>query len=231
MARAKTPSVAEPLKPPKQHRDWTARARGTAMDALRYSQFVSLMKRALPVAAAAILAAVIVYSLLPRASDRITVTAEKTGNIQNDLTMGKPKLTGTDDEGNPYVVTAEKAVQDVKNLHHVHLTRMEADMTTADGRWMNTTSARGYFDMDAGLLNLEGGIAFYSDSGYELHTEKLDIEMRKGLFHGPVPVNGHGPFGAMSSDRFEFNRVKQALVMTGDVHTTIMPAAMRTNKK
>src|SRR5262249_51119503 len=158
-------------------------------------------------------------------SDRITVSAQVRGIIENDLSMMKPKLTGTDDDGSPYVITAEKAVQDPKNLHRVHLTRLEADMTTTDSHWMNATSVRGYFDMDAGNLDLAGGISFYSDSGYELHTEKLNIEMRKGLFHGPGPVNGHGPFGAMRSDRFEFNRVKQALVMLGNVHTTIMPAA------
>ncbi len=69
------------------------------------------MKRALPIAAAAILAAVIVYSLLPRASDRVTVNAVKTGLIQNDLAMIKPKLTGTDEDGNPYVITAEIAIR------------------------------------------------------------------------------------------------------------------------
>ena len=77
---AKDETPAASVEPAKERRDWTARARGTALDALRYSQFVALMKRALPLAAAAIMAAVIVYSLLPRQAEKITITAQSMGN-------------------------------------------------------------------------------------------------------------------------------------------------------
>jgi lipopolysaccharide export system protein LptC len=220
MARAKSarPPAAEPLKPPKERRDWTARARGTAMDAVRYSHFVALMKRALPIAAAAILAAVLVYAFLPRPSDKITLTAQKM-DIENDLTMVKPKLTGADNDGNPFVITAEKAMQDPKHLHQAQLIKIEADMTMKDGRWLNATATVGFFDMDSGALRLNGGISMYSDSGYELHTERLDGDMKQGLFHGPGAVTGHGPFGSMRADRFEYDRLKQQLHLLGNVRT------------
>src|SRR5215475_8432916 len=102
-------------------RDWTARSRGTVLEAIQYSQFVSLMKRALPIAAGAILVVILIYALLPRATDRITLTAERTGNLKNDLTMVKPRLTGADDDGNPFVITAEAAVQDPKDLHRARM--------------------------------------------------------------------------------------------------------------
>lgn len=221
MARAKTArgTTAEPLKVPHERRDWTARARGTALDAIRYSQFVSLMKRALPIAAAAVLAAVLVYSFLPRPSDKITLTAQRTGILDHDLAMIKPKLTGADEDGNPFVVTADVAVQDPKNVHRARMEKIEADMTMKDGRWMSATAERGFFDMDVGLLKLDGGIAMYSDTGYELHTSRLDAEMRKGLFHGPDTVTGHGPFGSLRADRFEYDRLKQALHLLGHVQT------------
>ncbi|MBV9992903.1 MAG: LPS export ABC transporter periplasmic protein LptC [Alphaproteobacteria bacterium] len=221
MPRAKSARgpTTEPLKVPHERRDWTARARGTALDAIRYSQFVSLMKRALPIAAAAVLAAVLVYSFLPRPSDKITLTAQHTGVLDNDLTMEKPKLTGADDDGNPFVITAEKAVQDPKHLRRVRLSKIEADMTMQDGRWLNATASQGFFDMESGALNLSGGIAMYSDSGYELHTDRLEGEMKKGTFHGPAPVSGHGPFGSLSADRFEYDRIKQELHLLGNVRT------------
>ena len=221
MARAESPRgpSTEPLKVPHERRDWTARARGTALDAIRYSQFVSLMKRALPIAAAAVLAAVLVYSFLPRPSDKITLTAQKTGMLDNDLTMMQPKLTGADDDGNPFVITAEKAVQDPKHPHRVRLKKIEADMTMQDGRWLNATASSGFFDMDSGALDLGGGIAMYSDSGYELHTDRLEGDMKKGAFHGPVAVSGHGPFGSLRADRFEYDRTRQELHLLGNVRT------------
>jgi len=208
----------EPLKVPHERRDWTARARGTAMDAIRYSQFVALMKRALPIAAAALVAAVLVYAFLPRPSDKITVTAQKM-DVENDLTMIKPKLTGADNDGNPFVITAEKAMQDPKYLHRAQLIKIEADMTMKDGRWLNANAAVGFFDMDSGALRLNGGISMYSDSGYELHTERLDGDMKKGLFHGPGLVTGHGPFGSLRANRFEYDRLKQQLHLLDGVQT------------
>jgi lipopolysaccharide export system protein LptC len=201
-------------------RDWSARSRGTVIEAIQYSQFVSLMKRALPIAAGAILLVILVYAFLPRASDRITLTAERTGLLKNDLTMIKPRLTGADDNGNPFVITAEAAVQDPKDLHRAHMKKIEADMTTDTGGWLNADAEAGFFDMDTSMLKLTGGIAVYTDSGYELHTERVDVDLKKGLFHGPGTVTGHGPFGTMRADRFEADRVKQLLHLYGNVRMT-----------
>jgi lipopolysaccharide export system protein LptC len=219
MARTAHGATAEPVKR-SARRDWTARTRGTVIDAIKYSQFVSLMKRALPIAAAAIVFAILVYAFLPRASDRITLTAERTGLLKNDLTMIKPRLTGADDNGNPFVITAEAAVQDPKDLHRAHMKKIEADMTLDNGGWLNANAEAGFFDMDTSMLKLAGGIAVYSDAGYELHTEKVDVDLRKGLFHGPGTVTGHGPFGTMRADRFEGDRAGHLLHLYGNVHMT-----------
>jgi lipopolysaccharide export system protein LptC len=226
MARGRSAkgTIAQSAEPAKLRRDWTARARGTAMDALRYSQFVTLMKRALPIAAAAILAAVIVYSLLPRQAEKITITAERMGTIDNDLAMIKPRLTGTDNQGNPFVITAEVAVQDPKHVHRGRMKGIEADTTTQDGHWMNATASQGFFDMDSGLLKLRNGVSIYSDNGDELHTASVDIDMKKGLFHGPGVVTGHGPFGTLRADRFDADRTKQVIHLIGHVQMNFSTA-------
>ncbi|HTT97880.1 MAG TPA: LPS export ABC transporter periplasmic protein LptC [Rhizomicrobium sp.] len=217
-------AITQSDEPSKSRRDWTARARGTAMDAIRYSQFVALMKRALPIAAAAILAAVIVYSLLPRQPEKITITAERMGTIDNDLAMIKPRLTGTDNQGNPFVITAEVAVQDPKHVHRGKMKGIEADTTTQDGHWMNATASQGFFDMDSGLLKLRNGVSIYSDNGDELHTASVDIDMKKGLFHGPGVVTGHGPFGTLRADRFDADRTKQLIHLIGHVQMNFSTA-------
>lgn len=213
-------TAAAPAIPVKERRDWTARARGTALEALRYSQFVTLMKRALPLAAGAILAAVLVYSLLPRQPDKVTMTFESRGVFENDLSMIKPRLTGADDDGNPFVITADIAIQDPKNIHRGRMKNIQADMTLDKGRWMNAIATEGTFDMVIGSLKLRKGIAIYTDDGYELHTANADIDMKKGLFHGPGTVTGHGPGGTLRADRFDLDHKKQLLHLVGNVHMT-----------
>lgn len=223
-------AVAQPISPPPRQRfqrDWTARTRDTAMAALRYSRFVVVMKRVLPIAAGLLIAAVIAYSLVPRQSEKLSIATGNWTIINNDLTMTKPRLTGTDRKGNPFVVTAEAAVQDPANVRHATLKSVQADMTIDKTRWLNATAASGYIDMNKGTLALSDGIAAFSDDGYEIHTERVDVDLKKGLFHGPVAVNGQGPMGTFRADTFDIDRNTGVIQLHGHVHMTIQPPARR----
>lgn len=203
--------------------DWTARTRGTILDAERYSRFVTWMKRVLPIAAGVIVMAVVAYSLVPRPTDRGGINFEygNIGKIDNDLAMVKPRLTGADDRGNPFVITADAAIQDGKSARRARLKNVEADMTFDNTRWLNATAERGFIDADKGKLALDGGIAAYSDSGYELHTSGVDVDLRRGFLAGNHVVKGQGPLGAFQADRFTIDHKTQLLQLSGNVHTTI----------
>jgi lipopolysaccharide export system protein LptC len=227
-------AVAEPLAPlPKRGgrtgREWTPRVRGTALDALRYTRFVGIMKRALPIVAGMLVAAVLAYSFIPRQPDRVTMTYDYMAKVDNDLAMIKPRLTGSDAKGNPFVITADKAVQDRRNTRRARLKNVEADMTDQQ-RWITATAATGLFDMNAGTLALDGGISVYSDSGYEMHTAKGNIDLKKGVFHGPVEVHGQGPLGTFRADRFQIDRTTRQMLLTGNVQMTLYVQSSKAKK-
>ena len=208
-------------------RDWTARTRDTAFDALRYSRFVGVMKRALPIAAGALIAIVLIFALLPRQSDKVSFAYESMGRIDNDLAMLKPRLTGSDQSGNPFVITADAAVQQGANARKVMLKKVEADLTLDKDRWMNASAMRGFVDMEKGALTLTGGIAVFSDDGYELHTERANVDLKKGIFRGPGEVTGQGPIGTLRADTFELDRNTKQITLRGHVRMTIIPAKGR----
>jgi|SRR5579871_215856 len=203
-----------------QRRDWSARARTTALESIEYSRFVGVMKRALPIAASILIAVVLIYAFIPRQQDRVTMVYERLGRIENDLAMMKPKLTGTDEHGNPFVVTADHAVQDARNPHRARLYNVEADITLDKTQWINASATRGAFDMDAGSLNLTDGISVYSDSGYELHTARGHVDLRRGIFTGLDPVSGQGPLGNLRADRFAIDQKKRMIELYGNVRMT-----------
>src|SRR6266550_1410987 len=101
--------------------DWSARARSTAMDALRYTKFVGVAKRVLQVGAFAVIAAVLGFFFFQRQPARMSMGFERLGHIENDLTMVKPRLTGQDAKGNPFVITADAAIQDARNPKRARL--------------------------------------------------------------------------------------------------------------
>ncbi len=68
---------------------------------------------------------------------------------KNDLAMIKPRLTGTDAKGNPFVITADAAVQDAKNPKRATLQKVEADLTLDKDGWINADAAAGVVDMNS----------------------------------------------------------------------------------
>ncbi|HTO40052.1 MAG TPA: LPS export ABC transporter periplasmic protein LptC [Rhizomicrobium sp.] len=210
------------LKPKRS--DWIARPRGTMLDAERYSRFVAVMKRALPITALVLLAAVAVYTFQPRQQERVAMTFEHVGEVANDLAMVKPRLSGSDADGNPFVVTADRAIQQGRNSRKARLENVDADMTLDHNRWLNARAASGLFDADARTLMLEGGISVFSDNGYELHTQSAHFNLSRGVVRGEQKVTGQGPLGTLSADTFEVDKTTQQIRLRGNVHTSFQKA-------
>ncbi|HEY6578517.1 MAG TPA: LPS export ABC transporter periplasmic protein LptC [Rhizomicrobium sp.] len=219
-------AIAEPLgRAPlvRGHRDWNARVRASARQTERYSRFVTIMKRALPLAAAALMAAVLVYALQPRQenSRRVAMTFQRLGIVNDDLAMMKPRLTGVDDEGDTYLVTADEAIQDRLDSKRATLRNVQGDVTLKDGSWITTVAPGGLLDAKNRRLALGGAIAVYSDSGYELHTTAAGIDMRTALISGNRAVTGQGPMGTFRADRFKIDRRARMVFLYGNVHMVI----------
>lgn len=236
------------------HLDWAVRARTTVRESQRYTRFVTIMKRALLLAAGAVLLAVLAYSLQPRDVGHYAMTFENMGKLANDLTMQRPRLSGTDGDGNPFVVTADMAVQDSHHVHRARLTNVEGDFTAKDRAWYTLTAPHGFLDSDAQKLWLQGAISLYSDGGYELHTMSAFVDLAqacdpktgkpppgkpgkppprcaKTAVRGDQPVHGQGPAGKLRADRFHMDKATKRMFFTGHVAMRLYPAQAREGSK
>ena len=201
--------------------DWSSRVRTTAKEALRYSKFVSLMKRLLSLGAFLIIAAVLAFFFVQRQPRQLTMSYEMLGRVENDLAMVKPRLTGADAKGNPFVITADMAVQDAKNAKKASLKNLEADLALDRTSWINARARAGMVDMAAGRLELNGGIDLFTDTGYELHSASASMNLKQSVVHGHQEVTGRGPDGAFRADGFHADRNNNLLTLTGNVRMTL----------
>jgi lipopolysaccharide export system protein LptC len=193
--------------------DWSARVRTTAGEALRYSRFVSLMKRLLSLGAFLIIAAVLAFFFVQRMPHRLQMSYERLGRVDNDLAMMKPRLTGADTKGNPYVITADMAVQDAHDPKKASLKNMEADLALDKQRWLNARARTGMVDMNSGQLELTDGIDVFTDAN-----------LKQSVIHGHEPVTGQGPDGTLRADQFHADRTTNILTLSGHVRMTLIGA-------
>ena len=220
--RTASEAVVQELGPApiRSRTEWAVQRRASATEVRRYSRFVVIMKRILPLAAAALIAAVVAYSLQSRQPDqtKMALTFEELKIDKNDLAMIKPNLTGTDSSGNPFVVTADEAHQYPHSPNRALLDNVEADLTLHDGNWLNATAPHGLLDAPHPanqkcakttcpanqMLDMWGPIAVFSDNGYEVHTTIAHVDMSNGIVRGNKYVRGQGPMGSFYADSFVF---------------------------
>ena len=219
-------AIAEPLPAltlARSRRDWSSRVRLDVRQTERYTRFVVIAKRGLLVAAAVLLAAVLAYSLQPRQqnSNRLAMSFTRLSIVNNDLAMIQPRLTGVDEEGDPYIVTAEEAIQDRLDARHARLINVQGDVTLKDGAWISGSAPAGVLDAAKKFLTLTGAISVFSDSGNEAHTTAADINMANGMITGTHTVTGQGPLGTFRADRFRIDRDKKLIYLYGNVHMTV----------
>jgi len=190
--------------------------RATLAKIRRYSIFVAFMKGMLPMAALGLGIAVVAYAIQPRDTNRMALTFEKMGKVENDLAMVSPRLTGLDDEGYPFVVTAASAVQESRGSDTVRLEEVVADITLKEGK-LHVEAARGVVDTRQHLLDVSGGIKLTSDTGYDARTPAAKADLKNGTVRGDNGIEATGAFGRITADRFTMNRNTRQLRFTGNV--------------
>jgi len=192
----------------------------------RYSIFVAVMKGALPTLAVGLGIAVFAYAIQPRETNQMALTFERMGKVENDLAMVMPRLTGIDDDGLPFVVTAATAVQEARGSDKVRLEDVTAEITLKEGK-LHVEAARGIVDTRQHLLDVSGGIRLTSEDGYDARTPAAKADLKAGTVQGTNGIEATGAFGRITADRFSMNRTTRQLRFTGNVRMLLNGAPAR----
>lgn len=189
-----------------------------------YSRFVAAAKRLLPVVAGVLIALVALWPHITRKDGRFRIgisTLQESG--AEAPTMINPRYVGTDSENRPFSVTADLARNLALNSTSVDLEMPKADITMEDGTWLVLTAREGHFEREAKVLNLAGSVNLFHDTGYEIRTTKVRVDLEEGKATGPEPVEGQGPFGDLKGEGFELFGRGTIIVLTGKSKVTIYP--------
>lgn len=224
--------AAVPTTPPKPKRPrtaglargWPAKRKINRAAERRYTRIVNTLKVALPVLALLIVATVVIYSGFNPNPGKVILTPQQVDSVaDDDLRMVNPRLSGVDGAQRPYTVTAEYAEQQKGRPDLVQLRKIEADVTLEGNQWLSITAENGLLDGDKRTLTLDGGIAAFSDTGYELHTPSAIVNFEEGKISGPQPVEAQGPLGTIKANGFEVLRDLKQVRFLGQVQTHYTP--------
>lgn len=195
---------------------WAPRRRLSLEKARKRSALVVWLRRIFMISAAVCIG---VFAGILAANAIIKSNAGVIDLTEERIAMLNPRFNGRDEQGEPYVITAEMAERFRTNDDRImlHNPRIE-------DRFGGLISApQGVFDQEAQTLDLQGNVVAADPSGYVFSSSRARIYLQEGRIEGLNPLKGNGPIGEFASKEYEILEDGSRLVMTGDVEITLYP--------
>jgi lipopolysaccharide export system protein LptC len=203
-------------------RQFRVAARATLRGARRYSVFVRVMKGALPLTALGLGILVLVYVLQPPPA-RLQMSFQQISNLANDLSMDRPRLSGTDNDGQPFVISASRATPVSGSIDRIRLMDIVADFSVRDGTSIHVTAGSGVVDTTTRVLQMADGIHMAAQNGYQASTQSAVADLRAGTIHGENGIAANGALGRITAQRFAMNRSTKQMHFSGNVRMILNP--------
>jgi lipopolysaccharide export system protein LptC len=138
------------------------------------------------------------------------------------ITMVRPKLAGFRSDGEPYELTAERALQDIKNPTVLELERLNGEIGTAMGETTHLSADSGVYDSVREHMELSRNVRI-GGPRFEVRLRRADIDFKTGVYRSDEPVEvlvGEGT--TIFGDRATARNNGQELTFEGHVRTRII---------
>lgn len=189
----------------------------------KHSARVRRLRLLFPIAALAVIVVLMTWK-----SDNAPLTAVPREEIspqtvsQNELI--KPKFQSEDENGQPYTITADKATQNAENMDLLLLQQPVADIALKSGDTISLKAANGLYSQGKKDLDLDGQVEIHHDSGYEIKTQKMKIDVQGQIITSDTPVIGSGPEADISASGLNVNGNSKVLIFNGPAKLTLHKA-------
>lgn len=157
-----------------------------------YSRFVRLMRMFLPLAAA-LIGILVVIKLYSESDAIVPVSLQAQGGnapeiLKNELL--NPVFESLDKKGNPYKITASRAVQGKENKDLIMLDRPVGHLVMKNNDTIDVTALSGAYQQERERFYLEGDVVIKGGEGYELTSQEAHVDLKKNFAWSELAVVG-----------------------------------------
>jgi lipopolysaccharide export system protein LptC len=214
-ARAVTRRIG--VAPPADRAQAFAKAR-------RRSTRVKRLRRAILIGGLGAIAAMVVTAFFNPFATKLGSLGLSSLSVEGTkIVMDRPKLAGFRSDGQPYLLTATRALQDIKHPTLVELEKVEGEIGAAGGEPTHVTADSGVYDSLGEKMELSNNVRITSGRANVLmRTAKFDF--KSGAYRSDEPVEVRVSDGTtIVSDRAEAADHGQEVTFDGHVKTRIIP--------
>lgn len=206
-----------------------AQSASIAQKTRRSSRLVRGMRLLLPVAALSLVAVMVIWTdkkEIIQAVPKESVAPQAVG--QNELI--NPKFQSEDSHNQPYTITATKAYQKAGNLDSILLDKPVADMALKNGSSVAVEAGEGTYNQKASELLLKGDVQMRHNSGYEIRTNQMSINVVSQSMSSDQEVSGHGPAADIEAKGLVADGASDMVIFKGPAKLTLRQAPSPTSE-
>jgi lipopolysaccharide export system protein LptC len=139
------------------------------------------------------------------------------------IVMDRPKLAGFRSDGQAYLLTAERALQDIKQPNMVQLRKVDGDIGASGGEATHLSADAGVYDNLAEHMELSGNVRI-KNGRFTVLLRSARFDFKSGAYGSDERVEIQGGDGTtIFADRGSALNHGQELTFEGHVRTNIVP--------
>ena len=205
--------MADPMKSGRQ---------GWAAPGGQHDHLVSVLRIVLP-AAVGVVAALMVFLPLTNGGDvSFVLDKNKVQTTKERLKVQAASYRGQDDKGQPFVLTAQSALQKSAAEPVVDMQRLMAKLQLPHGL-ATLIAPSGKFNPVSQQVDVAGPITFDGPNGYSLQSQAATVDLKKKTLQGKQGVSGTVPQGTFTADTMSADLDNRVVTLNGRARLRIAP--------
>ena len=191
-----------------------------------HDRLVRWSKIALPSAAGVLLAILAVAPLQKKGDVSFILDKKKVQSAPESMRVEAPRYTGTDQKGEPFVMTANRAVQPNSSTPLVDIQGMFARLEQARGPLV-IAAHQGRYNVDTQRVAIDGPVHVTGSDGFKLSSSNVLVDLKKQQLATQAPAEGATNLGQFRANRMKADLTTHTVVLEGGARLKIVQGAVR----
>lgn len=182
----------------------------------RHDKLVRTLKIALPAAVGVIGAVFLMLPLTKQAEVSFILDKKDVATAPERMKIESARYTGTDDRGQPFVLQADRAVQQTSDVPVVGIEGMMARLGLRQGP-ATIQALRGRYDLDKQQVAVTGPVRVSGPEGEQLLTRDVLVDLKSRQVRSTGQISGRMPVGSFNASSLSADLGTKQVALTGGV--------------
>ncbi|MEM8827653.1 MAG: LPS export ABC transporter periplasmic protein LptC [Pseudomonadota bacterium] len=199
-----------------------SRDRAWALPGSPRDRVTKLVRVTLPIMAAAVLAAGLVWPLTQAREFSFILSKDRVAMAGDRMRLGEAVYRGEDAQGRPFAILADSGVQETSADPRVRLTGLRARLQLDDGA-ATVTAPSGIYELERERLLVAGPVRVARSNGYRLVTSDVTVDIPARRVKSDERVVGALPIGTFAADTMIADITARTVTLDGNARMRIDP--------